>query len=166
MGAIFTSVAFLEATVNEFFADAADDLPGLREFGILKKSGTATRVLKGIDNQLVNRLGKLWKLGVPRRAPYSILNKFEVALALADKEPFDQGAKPYQEVKLLVTLRNEWIHYEPGWRAEHDGFSPRGIFLGRSADSGPLLDQRFFLKCTTRITARKWLIRVSRSAAP
>jgi hypothetical protein len=125
IGSIFTSVAFLETTANEFFGDATDSPPTLT--GLQRPVGVISGALSGLDEEAIRRVGNLWSLGVPRRASYSILEKFEIAVALADREPFDRGAKPYQEVKLLVMLRNEWIHYEPAWMAEHEERAPRGI---------------------------------------
>jgi len=126
-GAILTSVAFLEATANELFADAAERLPGLKGPGAEFPIGVVSGALAGLSDDAINRFRNLWNLNIPRRASYSILEKFEIAVVLADKEPFDRGSTPYQEIQLLVKLRNEWIHYEPSWTAEHEERSPRGI---------------------------------------
>lgn len=55
----------------------------------------------------------MWKLGIPRTASYSILEKYEIALAMAEKEPLDHGTVVCQNVKLLIRLRNALIHFEP-----------------------------------------------------
>jgi hypothetical protein len=96
-GCLFSVASFLEAQINEIFTDAADD-----------------------QRDKIHRLGdriylfaEMWKLGIPRTASYSILEKYEIALALAEKEQLDHGAAVYQDVKLLIRLRNALIHYEP-----------------------------------------------------
>jgi hypothetical protein len=84
IGSLFTSVAFLEATANEFFADAADLMPELKKAGIETPFGVLSGALNGLSEEAIKRLGNLWNLGVPRRASYSVLEKFEIAVALAD----------------------------------------------------------------------------------
>jgi hypothetical protein len=95
-GCIFSSVSFLEAQINELFTDAAD-----------------------YQREHIHQLGdkiylfaEMWKLGVPRTASYSILEKYEIALALAEKEPLDRSSLVYKDSKLLISMRNALIHYE------------------------------------------------------
>ena len=45
------------------------------------------------------------------------MEKFQIALALTRKPSFKSGRNPYQDVKLLVELRNALIHYVPEWVA-------------------------------------------------
>lgn len=96
-GAIFFAVSFLEAVINEIFCDAAEHPRNLRE----------------IDTSVVVLMAKLWLRGVPKTARYRILEKYEIALDLAAKEQFNTNTKPYQDIKLLVELRNALVHYEP-----------------------------------------------------
>ncbi len=49
----------------------------------------------------------------PRTASYPILDKYEIALELNGMDPISNSSNPYQDVKLLVDLRNSLIHYEP-----------------------------------------------------
>lgn len=96
-GCIFSSVSFLEAQINEIFTDAAED-----------------------QREHIHHLGDkiylfadMWKRGVPRRASYPILEKYEIALALAEREPLDRTSLVYRDTKLLIRMRNALIHYEP-----------------------------------------------------
>jgi hypothetical protein len=96
-GSILSAVSFLEAEINEIFMDAVDD-----------------------QREHIHQLGDkiflfadLWRLGVPRTASFPILEKYEIALALAQQQPIERGALIYQDVKLLIGLRNALIHYEP-----------------------------------------------------
>ncbi len=100
VGAVLFSVACLEAAANEFFADAAE--------------GTLSR-LRPLDEKTVARLAELWKAGVPRTARYTVTEKYSIALALADRPPFDRGSDPWQSAVLLTRLRNALTHYEPEW---------------------------------------------------
>lgn len=55
----------------------------------------------------------MWKQGIPRRAGYPILQKYEIALQLNGKPSFDTSRSPYQDAKQLVNLRNALVHFEP-----------------------------------------------------
>lgn len=94
---IIVSAAFLEATINEIFSDCADTDSNYRVAGLP-------------ENEM---MGKLWNKGIPRTASYSILEKYEIALELNKCPPFPTGENPYQDIKLLVELRNALIHFEP-----------------------------------------------------
>lgn len=94
--AILSSVSFLEANINELYSDCAD-----------------SRKKDGLDSQTIAIMGKLWHRGIPRSARYRILEKYELALDIADREAFDRGTTPYQDMEILIELRNSLIHYEP-----------------------------------------------------
>jgi hypothetical protein len=96
-GCLFSAASFLEAQINEIFTDAADD-----QRDKIYKLGSRIYLFR-----------EMWKLGIPKTASYSILEKYEVALALAEKGVLEHGAVVYQDVRLLVRLRNALIHYEP-----------------------------------------------------
>ena len=97
-GSILSSVAFLEATINEVYADAADGMLNARK----------------LDAGDVRRLGILWETeAFERRA--GILEKLQVALTFADSQAFDAGVAPYQDARLLIKLRNFIVHAKPEW---------------------------------------------------
>ena len=92
---IVTSVAFLESFINEVLVELAE-FPGGR--------------LWPERHKLFSRL---WALGIPRTASYSILEKYQITLIVSGAEAFDVGKKPYQDAQTVVALRNELIHYTP-----------------------------------------------------
>jgi len=97
-GCVFAAVSFLEATINELFADAVDN----------------PEALKRLNPEVRALIADMWRLGVPRPAAFSILEKFKIALTLARKQMFAVGP-PYEDVVHLVRLRNALVHYEPEW---------------------------------------------------
>jgi hypothetical protein len=99
-GSILSSVCFLEAAINELFADSVE-----ANSSVAKKLGTTASRL----------MSAMWKLGIPRTATFKILQKYQIALTMAQKEIFDTNALPYQDVDLLIRLRNDLVHYEPEW---------------------------------------------------
>jgi hypothetical protein len=99
-GAIFFAVSFLEANINELFADALD----YKESKIIHHLSDDTRL----------RLGAMWQKDNFRKYE-SILKKYQMALKLNNKKRFEEGQPPYNEVKLVVDLRNAMVHYKPEW---------------------------------------------------
>jgi hypothetical protein len=98
IGSLLSSVACLEAAINEVFADAADAEIAHRQ---------------GLDERTIDLLARIWNGVLSRRLSYTILEKYECALDLAAKAPFDKGARPYQDVDRLIQLRNALVHYKP-----------------------------------------------------
>ena len=96
VGAIMTSVASVEANINEFYLDAKDNLLG----AILTAS---PQVL----------LAELWKVAGEKK--FSILEKYQIALAAIEKSKFDTSIGPYQDMDLLINLRNMLVHFKPEW---------------------------------------------------
>lgn len=95
---IFAAVSFLEATINELFADAG------QQYGE-----------NPLDSDTKALMADMWKKSIPRTSRYPILEKFDIALILARKPVFDRGKPPAQDVDLVIQLRNNLIHYEPEW---------------------------------------------------
>lgn len=94
---IFTVVAFLEATINEFFADAGE------------KHGE-----NRLDSSTKALMAEEWKL-ISKDYNVRMMDKFDKALALAEKPKFDRGKQPAQDIALIVQLRNSLVHYYPEW---------------------------------------------------
>jgi hypothetical protein len=103
-GCIISCVAFLEASINEFFSDCAE----------------APDELKLLSDESIRWVGRYWTLGTPRMAAYQILEKFEFALKVFDKGTLDKSRKPTQDIVGLIKLRNALVHYEPEWRSDDD----------------------------------------------
>ncbi|AJS58980.1 hypothetical protein [Paenibacillus sp. IHBB 10380] len=99
-GALLCTVGFLEATINELFSNIKDE------------NYKNAKSLKPKKRELIN---SMWELGIPRTAKYSILDKYQIALTLADKNLFKKGVSPYQDIYLLIQVRNAITHYEPEW---------------------------------------------------
>jgi hypothetical protein len=97
---IFSTVAFLEACINEFFCDIHE--ANAYSFKVSTK-----------EEKLIQ---EMWNAGIPRSASYSILDKYQVALSLLGKSKLDKSKGPSQDVKEIVNLRNALVHYEPEWR--------------------------------------------------
>jgi hypothetical protein len=118
-GAIVFSVAFLEASINEFYLEARDANP---------------HTLKGLSTQQIAVVSELCEL-VERDSP---LNKCQVAMAACGIERFDRGAEPFQGSEALVRLRNALIHYRPEWDDELETHRKLEEGLSGRFDPNPL----------------------------
>jgi hypothetical protein len=96
VGAILTSVASLEARINEFYLDATDNLLGS---------------ILDVGQQAL--LAELWKPLDEKKVP--ILQKYQIALTAIGRGKFDTSRGPYQDVALLIGLRNMLVHFKPEW---------------------------------------------------
>ena len=96
VGSIMTSVASIEARINEFYLDATDNLLG-----------------SILDTSQQGLLAELWQPLDEKRV--SILQKYQIALAAIECSKFDTSKGPYQDVSLLIDLRNMLVHFKPEW---------------------------------------------------
>ena len=95
IGAIMSSVAFLEAVINELFSDSTHSYFGA-----------------GLSNENTQRLSAVWKLENVRKQ-MRVLEKYNLALELCSASSFNTGVQPFQDAKLLIQLRNGLVHYVP-----------------------------------------------------
>lgn len=100
LGAITMSVSFLEAMVNEVFADAADH-HGIQKDGALAPLSERTRELMGTWWGLT---GEGWE---------RLLQKCQLLLLFAGQPRLAANVQPYQDAVLLLDLRNVIVHYRP-----------------------------------------------------
>lgn len=110
IGAIWFSVAFLEAAINEVFESACE--PGINT-GYF-----------GTTNSLKPRSFSVpWVEG--RGKSLSTLEKYSLALALAEKSPFGTHDTLLENVKILILFRNSLTHFNPEWvPIDHDSQGP------------------------------------------
>jgi hypothetical protein len=96
---IFSAVGFLEAAINELYQDVAD----AHESYVASLDGDSKRIMS-----------EFWDLTEGRnRSPFSLLDKYQIALTLLRKQQFELDQRPYQDAALVVKLRNELVHYKP-----------------------------------------------------
>ena len=96
IGAIFSAVAFLEATINETYDDIVDKEPGN---------------VDGLSNNTKDLLTILWDESEQHSIErWSVLDKYQVALRCSNSVVFDKGQEPYQSAALLIKLRNGIVH--------------------------------------------------------
>lgn len=97
--AVFMSVAFLESAINEILQDIVDD----------------HKSYVGEIDPVIRRCISVWwgQSEGQGRAAGSILDKYQSLLQFYGLPAMKKGERPYQDVDLLVGLRNELMHYKP-----------------------------------------------------
>ena len=95
---VLSSVAFLDAAINELFQDAHDEHQSY---------------IKGLDAQIIKELAKHWADTELKRKYEKTLQKYQQALIIAGKEAMIEGQTPFQDAYLVVLLRNFLTHYKP-----------------------------------------------------
>ena len=101
IGAILSAAAFLEASINELYLEVQD------HEGNGEPRGGRRRVLAVPAH--------FWS---PEARP-PILHKYQLALVVADAEPFDEGRAPFRDADGLIALRDALVHGRPEWRDQH-----------------------------------------------
>jgi len=66
------------------------------------------------------------------------------------KPKLDRGKAPYQDVKILIDLRNALTHFKPEWENEADEHKKISDKLGGKFTGGP------FLKTDPLLFPRRW----------
>jgi hypothetical protein len=100
LGCLIFSVTFLESTINEFYDSISTEAVRKRQV----KS-------KSINYNLYKKLDFLWNNDKIRN--FSILDKFQLALNTFEKNIFDTGENPFQDIQTLISFRNYLIHFKP-----------------------------------------------------
>jgi hypothetical protein len=97
-GSVIMSVAALESRINDIYLSAVDN---------------NYNVFKGFELNILEALSEIWHdIGDKH---ISTLRKYQICLLLSRKSTIDKGEKIYQDVSLIIDLRNSLIHYKPEW---------------------------------------------------
>lgn len=135
---IMLSVASLESNINEHLVDSDTLLAEL-------PSGARKQL-----NDLLSRR--------------PILEKYERVLGAKDIQPFDQGVRPYQDVDILVAVRNELVHFHPEWHDEQERHRRLGERLKDRFELSPFISEKTGVLFPQRIVSHgctKWAVQSS-----
>ncbi|MFI9576052.1 hypothetical protein ACIG5D_31900 [Microbispora rosea] len=125
LSAIAESAFFLEAAINEVFQDAHDG---------------HTISIDSLGEECLSAMAAVWKATDQGKRQVPALDKYDLALRLAGKEPFLTGAAPYQNAARLVQLRNHLVHYRPEY-VSNDTTNSIGKMLKNLVVPNALMDE-------------------------
>ena len=139
VGSLISSVACVEANINEFFSNAHDRII------------SPTSIL---TEDVLGNLGSKWEDQKVRRLPS--LDKYQTALAAANLPALDAGRVPFQDVKLLIQLRNSMVHFKP--QLQEAGAMDRKVetALRGKFETNPLATQKLFPYYLLSFSAARW----------
>jgi hypothetical protein len=99
LNSVLSTVSFLESTINELYADVADE---------------AYNFSDEKHDALFRMIAERWKNEKNfDRAP--VLARYQKILAIAGKPPFDEGDQAFSNVRDLIEIRNHLMHYKREW---------------------------------------------------
>ncbi|MDD1694950.1 MAG: hypothetical protein LUQ71_09525 [Methanoregula sp.] len=99
LNSVLSSVAFLESTINELYADAADEayfFADEKHETLLRTIGEGWQNEKNFD-----------------RAP--MISKYQKILTIAGTPAFDENDQAFANVRTLIEIRNHLMHYKREW---------------------------------------------------
>ena len=99
LNSVLSSVAFLESTINELYADVADEayfFSDEKHEALLRMICEKWKNEKNFD-----------------RAP--LITRYQKILAIAGTAPFDEGDAAFSNVRQLIEIRNHLMHYKREW---------------------------------------------------
>jgi hypothetical protein len=128
VGAVLASVTFLEALVNEVFQDAADSIDG----------NVNTRVAP-LGESAVALMGQFRDASEQGGRYVGVLEKFQMALLFAGKPKLEAGAYPYQDAKLLISIRNDLVHFRPVTQTHDEEMAREKQLKGKFAENALML---------------------------
>ena len=100
IGSVLLASAFLEASINELYLEVQGHM-------VNGMGGGRQRVL-AVPAHFWSSVG---------RPP--VLHKYQLALVVADAEPFVETRSPFREADGLIALRDALVHGRPEWRDSH-----------------------------------------------
>lgn len=98
IGSVLSATAFLEGSINELYLEVQEHLMN-----------------GAIANRVLALPAHFWS----SVAKPPILHKYQLALVVADAEPFDESRSPFRDADCLVALRDALVHGRPEWRDAH-----------------------------------------------
>ena len=167
-GAVFMSVAFLEATINELFLGAAMErrsIPALSQQLSDSQAETLVRGWSAYQPVAYKTGDKRLDSRATQFKP--TLLKYQDALVLLGQNPFDESIFPCDDARVVIWLRNELIHFQPRWTTTYSTIHPEKVktlpLKGRFPLS-PLLPPRMFSESIHRYIGHglaEWAVKSS-----
>jgi hypothetical protein len=140
IGTILLCVAFLESRINELIIGVT--------LGVYPWKSDA------IENTLFESLQATGKLDGVRRL--RTLEKYQLILSLLGKKQFDSGTRPYQDIEMLIALRNKLVHFEPDVQWQDDEHKFMKKFKNKKIAANPLTADLYRTEFPDTLLSYSW----------
>ena len=120
--AVISSVAYLSASINELYLEVRK----------LTQEGAPT-VRRELD-----LLVEAW----PRISKVQVLQRYQLALAVADADQYNPNRMPYLDADNLIRLRDALLSYDPEWDDEQGKHHTLESRLQKKFPPSPLVSSR------------------------
>lgn len=131
---IFSVVASLESYINEIYIDGGINFPDIR-------AEVMEEVWKNTDKK-------------------PILEKYDFALLLKKKSLLIKGDGLYQNVNLVINLRNTLIHFKPEWDGQQSEHCKISAKLQGKFGKSPFMENESFLpKAWASYECTNWAVK-------
>lgn len=145
-GTIISSIAFLESTISELFWSSAK---------------SPTGIAKELNENLRKRMANIYNDFFNTYKNMSILDKYQYSLFLNGQNLFDRGINPFQDVSLVIKLRNALVHFEPELIEAEENIQKLDNILKGKFEQCPFYSEPSFLffphRCLSHGCA-KWVV--------
>lgn len=132
---IMLCVASIESNINEYLSDPS------KLFSELNSDA---------QNELCSLISRL-----------SIVDKYQKVLSSKGINIFETGAQPLQDIKILISLRNELVHFHPEWHDEQERHLKLGQKLRGKFELSPFISESSGVLFPQRIVSHgctKWAV--------
>jgi hypothetical protein len=120
--AVLSSVSYLSASINELYLDV--------------------RKLGGPDQPSLRRELDLLVQAWPRISRVQVLQRYQLALSVADADQYNPDSLPYVDADSLIRLRDALISYEPNWSDERGRLQNLEERIRKKFPPSPLVSAR------------------------
>lgn len=111
ISSVISSVAFLEATINELYIWIIEGSVIDQELNGMESQPPSSN----LDSRAIEILQQLEKTKYQSFANKGFVSKYQLFLVFSEAEPFDSGESPLQDINTIRRLRNYFTHFEPEW---------------------------------------------------
>ena len=94
----------------------------------------------------------------------SIIDKYQRVLLAKGIDTFEKGAQPLQDIEVLISLRNEFVHFHPEWHDEQKRHDKLGRKLKGKFGLSPFITESTGVLFPQRIVSHgctKWAVECS-----
>lgn len=94
----------------------------------------------------------------------SILDKYQRILSFRGLVELDKGGQPLQDIEIMISLRNEFVHFHPEWHDKQERHRKLGLKLQGKFELSPFISEETGVLFPQRIVSHgctQWAVKKS-----